>query len=70
MFVTANVSGPLIACASRNGKPSLGQISAAAGKDFEFAIAVAIATFGAASGVALVGLVGPLIEVRVLVGLV
>ncbi len=63
--------GYLLGAALHLGYPRTTTLAfTAAGNNFELAIAVAIATYGATSGQALAGVVGPLIEVPVLVALV
>jgi ACR3 family arsenite transporter len=70
-FAVMWFSGFALGTALRLGYPRTTTLAfTAAGNNFELAIAVAIATFGAASGQALAGVVGPLIEVPVLVALV
>lgn len=70
-FAVMWTSGYLVGAALKLGYPRTTTLAfTAAGNNFELAIAVAIATFGATSGQALAGVVGPLIEVPVLVGLV
>lgn len=64
------IAVPLLVCFGLTWAGSYAFGKPAAGNNFELAIAVAIATFGATSGQALAGVVGPLIEVPVLVALV
>ncbi len=70
-FAIMWTSGYLVGAALKLGYPRTTTLAfTSAGNNFELAIAVAITTFGATSGQALAGVVGPLIEVPVLVGLV
>jgi arsenical-resistance protein len=70
-FAMMWTGGYLLGWGLRLGYPRATTLAfTAAGNNFELAIAVAIATYGATSGQALAGVVGPLIEVPVLVGLV
>lgn len=70
-FAIMWVGGYLLGAALRLGYARTTTLAfTAAGNNFELAIAVAIATWGATSGQALAGVVGPLIEVPVLVALV
>lgn len=70
-FVVVFGAGMLIGHALKLGYPRTTTLAfTAAGNNFELAIAVAIATFGATSGQALAGVVGPLIEVPILIALV
>jgi ACR3 family arsenite transporter len=70
-FIVVFTAGMLIGRALHLGHAKTTTLAfTAAGNNFELAIAVAIGTFGVTSGQALAGVVGPLIEVPVLVAMV